>query len=279
MDGADDVVPIAELLDERRYLLDVAFWMLGSGSAAESVVDEAYRRWYGLSGPARAAVVSPRSWLAEATGGICLGRLTLPGRREREDRAGGEAGPVEEVGEVLLEVLDCLPPAERAVFVLNDVFRTAPGAVAGVVGRAEPECVEPADRARRSLRARRARPVSPRQHDAVVRAVRQACADEDMVLLTSLLASDATVFFDGGGRVRAPVRPVHGRARVARSLLTVLARRPRTALHTRSVNGRTGLVVRYGHRVAAVVSLDIAGHRVAQLWVTLNPDKLRSWNG
>ena len=48
-----DAVPIAELLEERRYLLDVARWMLGSGSEAESAVDETYQRWYELTEAAR----------------------------------------------------------------------------------------------------------------------------------------------------------------------------------------------------------------------------------
>jgi RNA polymerase sigma-70 factor (ECF subfamily) len=146
----------------------------------------------------------------------------------------------------------------------------APGTVADIVGRTEPECAELADRARRSLRARRSRPTTPHQHDAVVRAVRQACATVDTALLASLPAPDATVFFDGGGKVRTLVRPVHGSRQAAQSLLTLLARRPRTTLHTNSANGRTGLVVRYDDQVAAVISLDIAGHHAVR-WT------VRSW--
>lgn len=113
----------------------------------------------------------------------------------------------------------------------------------------------------------------------MVRAVRQACATEDTALLASLSAPDATAFFDGGGKVRTLVSPVHGSRQVAQSLLTLLARRPRTTtLHTHSANGRTGLVVRYNDQVAAVISLDIAGHHAVQVWVILNPDKLRPWN-
>jgi RNA polymerase sigma-70 factor (ECF subfamily) len=85
-------------------------------------------------------------------------------------------------------------------------------------------------------------------------------------------------FFDGGGKVRAPTGPVHGNRQVARRLLTLVARPPRITLHTHSVNGRTGIVVRCDHQVAAVISLDIAGRHAVQVWVTLNPDKLRSWN-
>ncbi|MCX4702716.1 hypothetical protein [Streptomyces sp. NBC_01373] len=73
-------VPIGELVEERRYLLDVASWLLGSGGAAEAVVGDAYRRWYGLSVTARAEIVVPRLWLARTVGGICQGQLAFPGR-------------------------------------------------------------------------------------------------------------------------------------------------------------------------------------------------------
>ncbi|MFF3374110.1 RNA polymerase subunit sigma [Streptomyces sp. NPDC002680] len=284
MDHAD-AVPIAELLDERRYLLDVAYWMLGGSGGAESAVDETYRRWYALSDTERGRITAPRSWLAKTAGGICLGRLSLLGRGTATGadadspraRADGE-GLEEEVGQVLLHALDLLSPTERAAFVLNDVFGLAPGAIADVVGRTEPECAELADRARHSLRLRRSRPTTPAEQDALARAVRQACVGEDAERLASLLSADATAFFDGGGKVRALTRPVHGDRQVADSLLTLLAHHPRTTVTPHAVNGSTGLVVRYDRQVAAVISLDIADHHVAQVWVVLNPDKLRSWN-
>ncbi|MFD9281819.1 RNA polymerase subunit sigma [Streptomyces mirabilis] len=241
MDEAD-VVSIAELLDERRYLLDVACWMLGSAGEAECVVDEVYRRWYGLSGAARREIARPRSWLARSTGRSCLTRLALV---ERSDDTAFEAGVGAEVSRGLLDTLGCLSPDERA---------------------------------RASLQVQRSDPVAPWEHDALVRAVGRACLDGDARHLVSLLRPDVTAFFDGGGKVRALSRPVHGSRQVAHSLLTLLARRPRTALTAQSVNGRTGLVARYGRQVAAVISLDITDHRAIQVWVVLNPDKLRSWN-
>ncbi|SEF16898.1 sigma factor-like helix-turn-helix DNA-binding protein [Streptomyces sp. Ag109_O5-10] len=290
MDDAD-AVPVAELLDERRHLLEVTYWMLGDSREAENVVGESYRRWYGLSDAERGRITAPRHWLTKTAGGICLGLLARPrrgvtGRPDRPaehstappDSGGAQAGLAEEVSRVLLNALDSLSPAERAAFVLNDVFGMASRTVADIVGRPEPECTELADRARRSLRMQRSRSTPPDEQDLLARTVRQACVDEDAELLESLLCPDATAFFDGGGKVRALSRPVHGSRQVAHSLLTLLARHPRTALTTHSVNGRTGLVVRYDCQVAAVISLDIAEHRVAQAWVVLNPDKLRSWN-
>jgi len=275
-----DAVPIDELWEERRFLLDVAHWMLGDPGGAESVVDEAYHRWYGLSDAARRQVAVPRSWLAKTVGGICLDRLARPGRGAAGPEEGHGARPSEveeEAGRVVLNALESLSTAERAAFVFH-AFGMAPGTVADIVGRTEPELAELAERARQRLRLRRTRSTTPRQHDAVARAVRRACVTENGELLTSLLCSDATAFFDGGGKVRALTGPVHGCRPVADSLLTLLARSPHTTLTTHSVNGRTGLVARYGRRVAAVISLDVSDDRVAQVWVTLNPDKLRSWN-
>ncbi|KOV52700.1 RNA polymerase sigma factor [Streptomyces sp. AS58] len=287
MDHAESV-SIAELLDERRYLLDVAYWMLGSTDEAEWVVGETYRRWYALSDAKRHEIPAPRAWLAKIAGGICLNRLALPDRdltgadEEHLTRAGAaakaQAGLENEVSRVLLDALDTLSPAERAAFVLNDVFGMTLDAVADIVGRTEPETTDLADRAREQLRGRRSRPVSSQRNDTVARALRHACVTQDAVLLASLLCTQVTAFFDGGGKVRALTRPVHGREQVAHSLLTFLACRPRTDLAVQSVNGRTGLVVRYHDQVAAVISLDIDDQRITQVWVVLNPDKLRSWN-
>ncbi|MFI6492346.1 hypothetical protein [Streptomyces sp. NPDC050564] len=346
MDPAD-AVPIAELLEERRYLLDVAYWMLGSPREAESVVDETYRRWYGLSDAERRQITAPRTWLAKIASEICLSRLTHPERSATGQRQGHrtetgdaeetQARLAEEVSQVLLDALDSLSPAQRAAFVLNDAFGLVPDMVADIVGRPEPECIELAsaasakvrpvatpgtlphclkgvggaptrragrkpkyiqyedfrpavpqpsaggdtqsthrtpllngqtladaalaDRARHCLRMQRSRPTTPEGHDALARAVRQACASEDTELLASLLCPDATAFFDGGGKIRARIRPVHGSRRVAHSLLTLLARRPRTTLTAHSVNGRTGLVARYDDQVAAVISLEVRARR------------------
>ncbi|PSM37589.1 RNA polymerase subunit sigma [Streptomyces dioscori] len=245
----EGAVPIAELLDERRHLLDIAFWVTGDSGAAEEVVAETYRRWYALSAPERRCVTAPRAWLVQVGGAVCLSRSTLSGPRD---------GHSEGIG-------------------------TAPGTVAESMGCTEPEPersepTNPVDQALRSLQGRRSRPTTTERHDTVVQAVQQACATEDPASLAALLAPDAIAFFDGGGKVRALTEPVHGNERIAHCLLTLLARRPRTSLHTRSVNGRTGLVARYDDQVAAVIGLDVAGHRAVQVWVVLNPDKLRSWN-
>lgn len=223
--------------------------------------------------------------LADEDGGRPLPDVADPARAARAG-CGSDSGLydgedlsvfADEVSEVLLTALDSLSPAEQAAFVLNDAFGMPPQ-VAQIGGQTQREIGELTERARRTLRLRRSSPTMPQQHDRMVRAFREACAAEDSAPLSSLLAPDATAFFDGGGKVRALVRPVHGALKVARSLRTLLSHRPRSALDLDSVNGRTGIVVRYDDHVAAVISFDIADHHVVQVWAVLNPDKLRTWN-
>ncbi|MEU2782411.1 RNA polymerase subunit sigma [Streptomyces sp. NPDC007110] len=228
-------VPLAESLDERQHLLDVACRALGDRVAAERVVDEAYRRWYRLTDPERVGMTSPRVWLTQVVDEACL---TLP-----------------------------VPPRPGAREHAIPTVRELHG-----------EDVEPLERARSSMRARRARPVPARREHEITVAVRQACGDQDGSRLRSLLAPDATAFFDSGGKIRALTRPVHGGEQVARSLLVLLAGQRRVTLCTGSVNGRTGLVARCDGRVAAVLTLDVADSLVLRVWAVLNPDKLRSWN-
>ncbi|MFG2300981.1 RNA polymerase subunit sigma [Actinacidiphila glaucinigra] len=236
MDVATDAVPIAELLDERRHLLDVAHRMSDGLRDAESVIDETYRRWYALSGAERARIESPRAWLSGTAGDICRG---LPATSGRE----GGAGPG-------------LPVTGYD----HELTAVALGRLL----------------AQRSGVSRSPSPTP--EHDAVVRAVGEACAAGDAASLSSALSPDAMAVFDGGGKVRTTLRSVHGGEQVARSLLTLLGPHPRTTLTAQSVNSRTGLVVRCDHIVAAVISLDVIERRVAQVWAVLNPEKLRRWN-
>ncbi|MDX3352589.1 RNA polymerase subunit sigma [Streptomyces sp. ME01-24h] len=284
MEFSDDAVPIAELLDERRHLLDMALGMVGAPTEAESVVDEAYRRWFALPAAARGEIGSPGGWLVRAVGTIGLAHPATSARHTGPAETASGPAPHRDgprgwaTGEVLPGGPAALSPAERAAYRLEHRFRMASGAVADGGDRPEPEFAESIGRAGRTVRACRSRPATGAEHDAVVRAVRAACLRSDVARLSSLMRPDATAFFDGGGKLRALVRPVCGAEPVARSLLVLLGHQQRVSLCLHSVNGRTGVVARYRGQVVAVVGLDVADRRVAQAWIVLNPAKLRPWN-
>ena len=114
--------------------------------------------------------------------------------------------------------------------------------------------------------------------DAILLALLRACESGDEGTVAQLLDPDITVLTDGGGRVRAPLGPVRGQRRAARLLMQLLASAPRVDAAAQSVNGRDGLVFRLDDRVVGVLGLSAHRDRVLDIWIVLNPDKLRGWN-
>ena len=293
---------LGELLDERKHLMNLAFRMLGSWNDAEDVVQQTYVRWFQLTDDERDAIERPRAWLTTVASRICLNILdSARVRRERyvgewlpeplptrsTDAATGStpaADPLdrisldESVSMALLVVLESLTPAERVAFVLHEVFGVPFAEIADIVGRSPEATRQLASSARRHIRDLRARPTDASEHSRVVTAFRLACESGDLDALVAVLDPDVTSVTDGGGKVRAALRPVVGADNVARFILGVLRKQPDLTIDEEEVNGEPGFVVRAGEQVVGTVSLGVADGRIRNVWMVMNPDKLEAWN-
>ncbi|WP_262387191.1 RNA polymerase sigma factor SigJ [Streptomyces sp. TRM49041] len=294
------------LFAERRTLINLCYRMLGTLQDAEDAVQETYARWYSLPDDEQQAVRSPLAWLTRVAGRICLDQLTSArARRERyvgewlpepvRDSSvwsstggshGGSQDPVdrvtldESISMGLLVVLETMTPAERVAFVLHDVFGMPFDDIADTVGRTPAACRQLASSARRRLRAARPDTDPVDRHRRVVSAFREACETGDFDTLVTLLDPMAQSHSDGGGKVRAALRPVTGRDKVARLVSGLLRKDPGLAFSEETVNGRPGLAVRAeSGTTIAVIAIDVAGGLITSLWMTVNPDKLHTWNG
>ena len=116
------------------------------------------------------------------------------------------------------------------------------------------------------------------RHERVTARFADACGRGDPAVLRTSLAANAVVVSDGGGKVRAAIRPTRGAVAVARFITALLAGLPHTAVTVEPVNGRAGLVVRRVGQAVAVASLSVVGTEVTVVWIVLNPDKLRRWH-
>ncbi|GAA1016283.1 hypothetical protein Aple_020730 [Acrocarpospora pleiomorpha] len=127
-------------------------------------------------------------------------------------------------------------------------------------------------------RIRRPRQATPQEHHRVVTAFWSACETGDVNALISLLDPYAITLSDGGGKVRTALHPIRGADRTAHFMLGALSHQPALEATLRSVNGKTGLVLRHASVVSAVVSFQVRNEKITHVWVVLNPDKLRSWH-
>jgi RNA polymerase sigma-70 factor, ECF subfamily len=177
----------------------------------------------------------------------------------------------------MLVVLETLSPLERAVFILADVFGFSYGEVAGLLDRSEPAVRQIAHRARSHVRARRPRYNAPAEvRRRVTNTFLAACLGGDLNQMMELLAPEVTAWTDGGGKIRAALRPLRGADNVARWLLGVLRRPlPDPGIHAVLVNGEPGLLVTSAGVPDNVVVLDLdQDNRIEAIRLIRNPDKL-----
>jgi RNA polymerase sigma-70 factor, ECF subfamily len=276
----------------RPYLFSVAYRMLGSASEAEDVVQDAWLR----TRSAPEDVQSPKAWLSTVVTRLCLDRLKS-GRATREQYVGPwlpEPVPTvalaaqeetalrhESVQIAFLVLLETLTPAERAAFLLREVFDYGYAEVAEVVGTSEAACRQLVHRAKERIARRRPvfRASRERQQEIVDRFL-AATSRGDLDALQAFLARDVTFVSDGGGRVPSAMRPVVGPVRVARLFAGLagkaaddLASRARR-VETSHVNGEPAMLVFEGPRLESVFVFTIEDDRIAGIRVARNPDKL-----
>ncbi len=276
-----------ESLEELRpYLFAIAYRMLGSVAEAEDVVQEAFLRYHAADVEAE----SPKAYLATVTTRLAIDELrSARARREVypgewlpeplvEDEAVRHAETADSLSLQFLHLLEKLSPVERAVFLLREVFDYPYDELARIVGKSPENCRQILARAHRHVEEGRRRfDVSREEREEVAHRFVAAWEDGDVDALVELLAPDATVFGDGGGKAPAMPVPLVGAERVAKALIGWGRQaRERGISHRRAlVNGQPGLVFSDPDgRARWVAGLEIADGVVVAVRSILNPDKL-----
>jgi RNA polymerase sigma-70 factor (ECF subfamily) len=275
----------------RRHLIGLAYRMLGSYAEAEDVVQDAFLR-YQAAEPAN--VLDPRSYLSKTVARLCLDRLKSA-RVQRETYVGtwlpepivDDEGLspdtarelADELSFALLLTLERLSPLERTAFLLHDVFDMDFPAVAEVLERSEPACRKLADRARAHVQ--RAQPRferTPADEARLSAAFIAATRTGDVDGLAKLLAEDAVLYTDGGGKRRAALNPIEGRERILRFFVGVQRRADAPQLlgmYPRQVNQLPGFILDYGAGEFAIVAIEAHEGLITSVYLVANPDKLK----
>src|SRR5688500_4410724 len=254
----------------RSLLFTVAYEMLGSAADAEDVVQETWLRWADVD---RAEVRDPRAYLLRIVTRQALNRLRTLARR-REEYVGEwlpEPLPTspdvaedvefaESVSIAMLTVLETLAPAERAVFVLREVFEVPYADIAQAVDKTPAAVRQIAHRAREHVAARRPRiQVDLAEHLLVLDRFLAALRTGDLQVLLDVLAPDVVLVADGGGEVAAVRRPVVGRNRVATLLSRLPTIVPDAAVGTAWLNGAPAGPIELAAELDTAASLVAAG--------------------
>jgi RNA polymerase sigma-70 factor (TIGR02957 family) len=284
-----------QLLDELRPVaFAIAYRMLGTVSEAEDVVQEALLRVHQAL-EAGEHIASPHAFVATVTTRLAINELrSARVRRERyvgdwlpepiitdgQDDPARHAETADSLSVAMLVLLESLSPEQRAVLLLHDVFDYGYPEIAGIVGKREDNVRQLATRARRHVEQHRPRFQTTREkRDELAARFFRAAEQGDLAGLEALLAHDVELTGDGGGKAPALAHSLHGRNRVARTLVAwfrLSSRLPGVSFRPVEVNGGPGaLVVDGQEQVLSVLALDIADGQIRGVSGIVNPDKLK----
>ena len=266
-----------------RYLLDVAFRMVGSISEAEDAVQEAFVRLLGVEVE---QIDDVRGWLVVVVGRICLDHMGSARVRHAaaqeipSDAATEGADPADRatlddsIRMALAVVLERLTPAERAAFVLHDVFQFSFDDVASIVGRSPAACRQLASRGRQRVQDETGPTrfeVEPADEREVVQRFIAACQGGNLEDLLEVLDPDVV----GEADVAVPSGPVIGRDSVAARVFSFLGPHAGATLVSLSVNGEPAILVRSRNgRVGALIVLSVRDGRVEHIHTVADPRQM-----
>lgn len=272
--------------ENRRYLFSIAYRMTGSVADAEDLVQETYLRWQSARDE---EIRSPRAFLTTVLTRLALTHMESA-RVRREEYVGqwlpeplvaatirDSAELAESLQMAFLVLLESLSPQERAIFLLAEVFEHSHSEIAAILDKSEEACRQMLRRAKQALSQKRRRYRAGREKiedltGRFFRAVQNGETNE----LVALLHDDVVAYSDGGGRTRAALNPIYGSDRVARFMIGI-AQKGGTGLSRFStlLNGQPGTIgFRNGVAQSAVV-LDVDGERIRNLYIIVNPEKLK----
>jgi RNA polymerase sigma-70 factor (ECF subfamily) len=273
----DDVIAL------RPRMMSVAYRMLGSVADAEDAVQDAFIRYHTAGG-----VSSPEGFLIRTTTRLCIDRLRERKRREYvgpwvpepvETRSAARGDALaESLSQAFLLLLERLTPNERAAFLLRTVFDYEFAEIGELLDKSESAIRQLISRARGRLGLDGARrfPAPPARADGMAEQFVAACRAGDIKAVEALLAEDAELHPDGGGKASAARVVIRGRDKVARFLVGVFRKAWLKDFRIATVNGEPGLVFRADDAVAAVLSLRV-DDSVRAVYITVNPEKLARW--
>jgi len=278
----------APLFDALRPRLQrIAYRMLGSVAEAEDLVQDAWLRWQAADGD---AIDNHEAWLVTVTTRLAIDRLravkaertqyvgtwlpeplltdTAPSAQDQLERA-------DELSYAFLALLERLTPDARAAFLLREVFDTDYPELARTLGKSEAACRQLVHRARTQLRADKPRfEVAPQDHMRLLQGFADAAVRGDMASLTALLANDAELIGDGGGKVPSFGKPLVGGRRIAQLYYAVWRRQPRLRMEIVQLNGAPGVLRFIDDVLESAQTFEIDEGRIVRVHSQRNPDKL-----
>ena len=274
---------------QRQRLFGLAYRMLGTPAEAEEIVQDAYLRWHMSD---LEAIETPEAWLVSTTTRLSIDRLRKASR-QRESYIGPwlpeplmispnptpeeDAELASSLSTAFLLMLERLSPAERAVFLLHDVFDSSYADIARIMEREEPAVRQMLHRARQRVRTDKPRfSADKAEHRSLVERFSKAAYASDETALLELFSPDIAVLSDGGGKVTAARKIVRGVKKVIRIFtIAIPPAADRLSWRLVEINGEPGIIEFIDAEPFAANTFEVEDGKIKRLYRIMNPEKLQ----
>ncbi len=272
----------------RPRLQGIAYRMLGSTAEAEEVVQDAWLRWHAAD---QATIANAEAWLVTTATRLAIDRLRAA-KVQREHYVGfwlpepqladSPRSPeqllerADELSVAFLTLLERLAPEARAAFLMREVFDAGYDELAHTIGKSEAACRQMVSRAKAQLREARPRyTVAPEAHLRVMRQFADALAHGDFASMKAMLAEDAELIGDGGGKVPSFGKALLGGPRIAQLFYASNLRfKDGLRIELAVINGQWGVLRFIDGVLESAQAYETDGARIVRIHVQRNPDKL-----
>ncbi len=273
----------------RPQLIAVAYNMLGERAAAEDIVQEVWVKWHAVD---KSTINTHAAWLTKVTTRIAIDSLrSARARRELYvgpwlpepimDQAPNEPERAFDVAKqcelAMLYAMERLTPHERSAFILRNVFDSDYDEIAQTLGKSEAACRKLVSRARTKINCESLSDTAKAQDiSKVMSRFMHACQTMNHQHVLELLAPDVTAISDGGGKVRAALRPLVGQEEVCHVLLSIVSKYSADLnFETCVANNLPAIRVRNTENQNMIFTLRINQHaEIEWIYILRNPDKL-----
>ncbi|OCA83102.1 RNA polymerase sigma factor SigJ [Bacillus sp. FJAT-27225] len=280
-----------EYLQFKPLLFSIGYRMLGSVTEAEDIVHDTFLKAYQID---EEKIKNKKAFLCKILTNRCLDFLKSA-RFKREQYIGPwnpeplllECPQLNNPSEVLLEkeglsiaylrMMENLSPDERAVLLLKEVFGFQYEEIAEMVEKKEDNCRKIFSRAKLKIAAVEGESLDYTKNKSIVDRFIKAFQLNNLNTLLELVSESVTLYSDGGGKVKAAVRPILSRTNVLAFLNGIVSKAQSDfTIEVKNVNGQPAIIVYMEGTIHSTISFYILHNRINEIYITMNPKKLVS---
>jgi RNA polymerase sigma-70 factor (ECF subfamily) len=273
----------------RPLLFSLGYRLLGSVKDVEDLVQETFLRAYQIN---EVKLENKKAYLCKVMTNCCLD-LLKSARFRREQYIGPwlpeplwpddlkEKDPSETAIQkeglsiAYLRMMENLSPHERAVFLLREVFSFSYAEISSFIEKQESSCRQLNSRAKKKLSAVSAESLDYEKNKSLILRFIEAFQTKNTTELLKLVSEEVILYSDGGGIVKAAIRPIVSSRNVLSFIFGIIKKMPDDFIfEVKRINGQPAVVNRINGELHSVISFYIINERIKEIYMLLNPEKL-----